>query len=112
MTFGGEARKALDFFAINRQEVPKLYADGITPMGAALDLALNLLEARKTEYSNVGVDYYQPWMVIMTDGAPTDSIDSAANKINELVRTKKPTVFPIANCRLGTTCWSPTSLAC
>jgi len=96
VTFGGEARKVLDFFAINRQEVPELCADGVTPMGAALDLALNLLEARKMEYSNAGVDYYQPWMVLMTDGAPTDSIDSAAKKIGELVRTKKLTVFPIA----------------
>jgi uncharacterized protein YegL len=96
VTFGGVARKALDFFAINRQEVPAMYADGLTPMGEAIDLALDLLEARKTEYRNAGVDYYQPWMVLMTDGAPTDSIDSAARRINELVKTKKLTVFPIA----------------
>lgn len=96
VTFGGVARKALDFFAVNRQEVPTMYADGTTPMGEALDLALDLLEARKTEYRNAGVDYYQPWMVLMTDGAPTDSIDSAASRINELVKTKKLTVFPIA----------------
>lgn len=96
VTFGGVARKTLDFFAINRQEVPQLYADGATPMGEALNLALDLLEARKTEYRNAGVDYYQPWMVLMTDGAPTDSIDGAARRIEELVKTKKLTVFPIA----------------
>ncbi len=96
VTFGGIARKALDFFAINRQEVPAMYADGMTPMGEAIDLALDLLEARKMEYRNAGVDYYQPWMVLMTDGAPTDSIDSAARRINELVKAKKLTVFPIA----------------
>lgn len=67
VTFGGVARKALDFFAINRQEVPPMYADGGTPMGEALDLSLDILEARKTEYRNAGVDYYQPWMVLMTD---------------------------------------------
>ena len=96
VTFGGVARKALDFFAINRQEVPVMYSDGGTPMGEALDLSLDLLEVRKTEYRNAGVDYYQPWMVLMTDGAPTDSIDSAARRISELVKTKKLTVFPIA----------------
>ena len=96
VTFGGVARKALDFFAINREEVPPMYADGGTPMGEALDLSLDILEARKTEYRNAGVDYYQPWMVLMTDGAPTDSIDSAARRISDLVKTKKLTVFPIA----------------
>lgn len=96
VTFGGVARKALDFLAINRQEVPTMYADGTTPMGEAMDLALDLLEVRKMEYRNAGVDYYQPWMVLMTDGAPTDSIDSAARRINELVKTKKLAVFPIA----------------
>lgn len=96
VTFGGVARKALDFFAINRQEIPTMYADGGTPMGEALDLSLDLLEARKTEYRNAGVDYYQPWMVLMTDGESTDSIDSAARRISELVKTKKLTVFPIA----------------
>jgi len=96
VTFGGVARKALDFFAINRQEVPTMYAEGSTPMLEALDLALDLLEARKTEYRNAGVDYYQPWMVLMTDGMPDSSIDSAANRISELVRSKKLTVFPIA----------------
>src|SRR5574338_99382 len=96
VTLGGVARQALDFFAINRQAVPTMYADGSTPMGEAMDLALDLLEARKTEYRNAGVDYYQPWMVLMTDGAPTDSIDSAARRISELVKTKKLTVFTIA----------------
>lgn len=94
--FGGVARKVLDFLAIGRQEVPDLFADGGTPMGEAVVLALDLLEARKTEYRNAGVDYYQPWMVLMTDGQPTDSIDLASSRINELVQAKKLTVFPIA----------------
>lgn len=96
VTFGGVARKALDFYSIERQEIPSLYADGGTPMGEGIELALDLLEARKTEYRNAGVDYYQPWLVVMTDGAPTDSIDSASHRIAELVGAKKLTVFPIA----------------
>lgn len=95
ITFGGEVEKALDFYAINRQQIPKLCARGLTPMGGALDLALDLLEARKGEYSRAGVDYYQPWLVLMTDGEPTDSIDNAALRISELVKSRKLTVFPI-----------------
>lgn len=96
VTFGGQARKALDFLAIGRQEIPSLEATGDTPMGQAVVLALDLLEARKTEYRNAGVDYFQPWMVIMTDGQPTDSIDVAAQRLKEMVSSKKITVFPIA----------------
>lgn len=96
VTFGGTAKKALDFLAIGRQEIPILEANGATPMGEAVVLALELLDARKNEYRNAGVDYYQPWMVLMTDGQPTDSIDLAAQRLKELVASKKITVFPIA----------------
>lgn len=96
VTFGDSARKILDFIAIERQVVPELSIEGITNMGEGIILALDLLEARKTEYRNAGVDYYQPWMVLMTDGQPTDSIDIASRRINELVTAKKLTVFPIA----------------
>ncbi|MDR9838388.1 vWA domain-containing protein [Herbaspirillum huttiense] len=95
VTFGGNVTKNVDFASINRQEIPRFGATGATPMGDAINLALDLLDARKTEYRNAGVDYFQPWMVLMTDGQPTDSIDLAANRIRELVGAKKLTVFPI-----------------
>jgi uncharacterized protein YegL len=96
VTFGGVARKALDFYSIDRQEVPEFYADGATPMGEAVNLALDMLEHRKEEYKNAGVDYYQPWLVIMTDGEPTDDISNAASRLSELASSKKISIFPIA----------------
>jgi uncharacterized protein YegL len=96
VTFGGVARKVLDFLAISRQEIPQLSADGATPMGEAVGLALDLLEARKTEYRNAGVDYFQPWMVLMTDGQSTDSTEAAAGRIQALLEAKKLAVFAIA----------------
>lgn len=96
VTFGESVSKMLDFMSIERQEAPKLRASGLTPMGGGVNLALDLLEARKEDYKRAGVDYYQPWMVIMTDGGPTDNISGAAARIKSLVSTKKLTVFPIA----------------
>lgn len=96
VTFGGVARKALDFYSIERQEVPTFYADGMTPMGEAVNLALDMLEHRKGEYKTAGVDYYQPWLVIMTDGEPTDDISMAASRLQELTSSKKISIFPIA----------------
>lgn len=95
VTFGDTARKALDFMSIERQDVPTLVASGTTPMGQATSMALDLLDARKEDYKRAGVDYFQPWMVIMTDGEPTDDIGMAASRIGPLVAGKKLTVFPI-----------------
>lgn len=97
VAFGGEeATKVLDFESIKRQQCPTLRVNGRTPMGDGVNLALRLLEQRKREYSNAGVDYYQPWMVLMTDGEPTDDIREAAQRTAQLIQEKKLVMFPIA----------------
>lgn len=96
VTFGGTAQKVLDFSAISRQDVPPLVASGMTPMGHAVSIALDLLEARKEDYQRAGVDYFQPWMVLMTDGEPTDDIDEAVARVASLISKRKLSVFPIA----------------
>jgi uncharacterized protein YegL len=96
ITFGGVAKTALDFFSIERQEVPSFYANGGTPMGEAVSLALDMLEHRKSEYKTAGVDYYQPWLVLMTDGEPTDDISRAASRVMDMVESKRLSIFPIA----------------
>ena len=85
-----------DFASIERlQRISGLAANGTTAMGAGINLALDTLEARKATYSGSGVLYYQPWLVLMTDGAPTDNIDNAVRRVVDLVEAKKLTVFPI-----------------
>ena len=64
-------------------------------MGEAVCEALDILEKRKQEYQNTGVDYYQPWLVLMTDGMPTDDINEAVNRVVSMVNQKKLSVFPI-----------------
>ncbi|WP_216628808.1 vWA domain-containing protein [Neobacillus dielmonensis] len=95
VTFGGTVKQVFDFGSIHRQTIPHLGVEGVTPMGEAVNLALDLLERRKMMYSQSGVDYYQPWIVIMTDGAPTDDIARAASRTSDLVNKKKLTIFPI-----------------
>lgn len=100
VTFGGGVTCIEDFANVERQtNIPKLYANGGTPMGEAVNLALDLLEKRKEEYKDKGVDYYQPWLVLMTDGQPNGSnseLEQAIRTTNELVNNRKLTVFPIA----------------
>ena len=95
VTFGDTASKALDFAALSRQTVPMMTASGGTPMGQGVELALDLLEKRKREYAEAGVDYYQPWLVLMTDGLPTDSIEIAVARTVALLNERKLTIFPI-----------------
>ena len=99
VTFGGEVLLIEDFANINRQPVAHvLGANGMTPMGEAVNLALDCLEKRKQEYKDKGVDYYQPWLVLMTDGAPNGSsseLSTAIQRTVELVNDRKLTVFPI-----------------
>jgi len=95
VTFGTVAKLMLDFSDVTKQKIPNLTANGSTPMGEAVNLALDILEKRKRQYSDAGVDYYQPWMVLMTDGAPTDSIDGAIMRTCDLIEREKLTIFPV-----------------
>ena len=100
VTFGGsDASCIVDFASLELQpNPPYLSASGMTPMGEAVNLALDLLEQRKKEYKDKGVDYYQPWLVLMTDGEPNgDSrkLQTAIERTCSMVNSKKLTVFPI-----------------
>ena len=100
VTFNDNATCLADFANIERQKnIPILQATGNTAMGEGINLALNLLEKRKQEYRDKGVDYYQPWLVLMTDGASngnSNELERAIARTVELVNQKKLTIFPIA----------------
>lgn len=71
---------------------------GLTHLGEGVNLALDTLERRKATYSNSGVLYYQPWLVLMTDGQPNgdkQALERAVERVGYLVAEKKLTVFPI-----------------
>jgi len=93
--FGGKATKILDFQSVDKSRIPTLIASGGTPMGTAVGMATDLLESRKKEYQAAGVDYHQPWLVLMTDGQPTDEIEEVASKVKRMVKGRRLTIFPI-----------------
>lgn len=104
VTFDSQAKQELDFANIERQgDAPIFKAEsssgGNTFMGEGVNLALNRLEARKQEYKDMGVDYFQPWLVIMTDGEANGSMEEqkrAIHRIQQMVDKQKLVVFPIA----------------
>ncbi|TQR34429.1 hypothetical protein DMB92_00220 [Campylobacter sp. MIT 99-7217] len=97
--FGESVKCYQDFASLNlAPQAPFLSADGGTPMGEGVNLALKCLEERKEDYKNNGVDYYQPWLVLMSDGQPNGDnyeLDKAIRDTCDLVNDKKLTVFAI-----------------
>jgi uncharacterized protein YegL len=85
VTFGGQVQTICDFTTAASFQPPTLVANGDTPIGAAIREGLDLVRARKEVYKANGVSYLRPWVFLITDGAPTDEWQSAA----ELVRQGK-----------------------
>ena len=100
VTFSGtSARLVQDFASLDLQsDFPDISADGETPMGEGVNLALDRLEMRKQEYKDAGIDYFQPWLVLMTDGVPNgnpEEFHRAISRTQALERERKLSIFPI-----------------
>ncbi len=81
VTFG-PVRKLSDFQTPDVFRPPKLAAEGDTPMGRAIERAVEIVRERKAAYRQNGISYYRPWIFLISDGEPTDEWLRAA----ELVR--------------------------
>lgn len=65
-----------------------------TLLGEAVELALTELDDRKRTYQEHGVEYYQPWLVVMTDGVPTSTRHrELQERLKELTVARKLSVF-------------------
>ena len=95
IAFGKTAQKFLDFENVDKQVVPKLSVSSGTSMGKAIQLALDTLEDRTKKYRAAGVDYYLPWIIIMTDGMPTDNMDSANSRVRKMISDEKLVCIPV-----------------
>jgi uncharacterized protein YegL len=102
LAFGGSVRLVQDFCSIEDFEPPVLSAGGGTPLGEAVLKAADMLEERKQQYKQQGIDYYRPWVFMITDGEPTDMEpgDATWNQVVTRVRSgeaeKKFLFFAVA----------------
>lgn len=97
VTFSSTVEVVEDFQSVNHKQNPTFSAYGGTDMTGGVEKALELLEARKQKYKDTGTDYFQPWLVIMSDGEPNDmtSVRVLQERTKQMEAEKKLTVFGI-----------------
>ncbi len=94
ITFGGTVQTT-EFVTADRFQPPVLSAAGNTPMGEAMQQALALLRQRKDTYRQNGVDYFRPWLFLITDGAPTDDWELTAEQARQEEMRKGVAIYAI-----------------
>ena len=72
-----------DFHTVPNFHPRELDTTGDTPMGAAIITGIDMIARRKKEYKEAGIAYYKPWIILITDGAPTDDFAKAAARVKE-----------------------------
>ncbi|HCF29870.1 MAG TPA: hypothetical protein DEV81_22320 [Cyanobacteria bacterium UBA11049] len=86
VTFGSDVKVVQDFVTADQFEPPTLSAQGLTHMGGAILQGLEMIEARKGEYRNNGINYYRPWVFLITDGEPQGEPDSIVEQASQRIR--------------------------
>ena len=87
ISFGQTSQLVQDFTSIEEFEPPTFTAGGLTPMGEAIQKGIEIVEQRKQLYKQNGIDYFRPWIFMITDGEPNDMEpgDSKWNDVLNLV---------------------------
>ncbi len=101
VTFGANGvRMHADFEGLQRvTTVPQFSTGGNAPMGEAINLSLDKLHQRRCEYRQNGVEYYKPWLVLMTDGDNNGSsreFERARQRVADMCNSNCLDFLPIA----------------
>ncbi|MBT2736225.1 VWA domain-containing protein [Bacillus sp. ISL-7] len=91
----GPVNVETEFQTADEFDPPTLKANGMTPMGQAIEKGIELLQQRKEKYRENGISYYRPWIFLITDGAPTDNWEKAAKLIKDAESNKSLMFFAV-----------------
>ena len=97
ISFGSAVEQVVPFCPAAEYVAPVLTAGGLTVLNEAVITGLDMIELRKQEYKDVGVDYWRPWVFLLTDGVPTDNdlYQDAQQRLQDALNNKKINFFPM-----------------
>jgi uncharacterized protein YegL len=88
----------MDWTDVQNFEAFPLTANGSTPLGLGIRLGLQMIDQVKQDLRLNGINYTRPWMMIITDGVPTDNASDWALAVQECKQAeagKKLEIFTI-----------------
>ena len=75
---------------------PIMEASGLSPIGKAMELALQKIEEQKCLYDSCGITSKRPWIFLISDGEPTDyDWEIIAEKCRYAQKNKKVVVHAV-----------------
>lgn len=97
ITFSDVVRVVQKPALLDEMVMPILDTGGSTALVDGVLTAIDILSERKEWYKQVGISYYRPWIILVTDGTPDSGqdIDLLSKKIKEDVSYKKYNFLPI-----------------
>jgi uncharacterized protein YegL len=97
VTFDSRVTTVQDPELIKNVQMPVLRASGSTKLVDGVRAAIRKTRERKDYYRSVGLNYYRPYVVLITDGAPDggQDVDGLAREIREGVENKHFLFWPI-----------------
>lgn len=96
VVMGGGVEVFTEYQSIDNINFEKPFeAHGSTPMGEAMNIALDLLLDRREFYRNNEIEHYKPIILLMSDGFPTDLYQDAARRTSEMVMNKEIKLYPV-----------------
>ena len=72
--FNTNHRIIQEFLPVSHMNPVELTATGGTVLSPAIREALNLVNERSRFYRDLGTPPYKPWVILISDGAPSDDI--------------------------------------
>ncbi len=96
VTFGTVATVLVPMQEARTLQPVQFSAGGTTNLAAGINLALDIIEDRKHAYKVAGLQYYRPWILVLTDGKPNlDGFDAAVARLNAAETARGVTVFAV-----------------
>ena len=71
---------------------------GGTNLSEGVNLALDEIEKRKQMYRDNGIDYFRPWLFLITDGEPTEHqevVDNMSRRLKDADSQKRVAAFSV-----------------